>query len=174
MLAIKGPTPETQNRYVESLNLCASSLTLALSQLGAQDPADPVLTDRMMVEAIRKKNAEIAAATAEGRPVVEAPAARSGSTLPEVLVPDRDLDTGQRVVPGGYVLTDKTYEKLLERATKDPAIPLPEGLKQDILNYYADPDAPISTKKDAKKWAAVQAHLQVLTGMSVKADSNLP
>jgi hypothetical protein len=71
-------------------------------------------------------------------------------TLPVSLAPNRDLDTRQRVVPGGYLLTDQTYVKLLARVTKDPTRPVPEGLKQDILKYYADPDAPISTKRDTK------------------------
>jgi Zinc dependent phospholipase C len=78
---------------------------------------------------------------------------------------DRDLDTGQKVVPGGYPLTDKTYAQLLARITKVPAEPIPAGLKQDIVAYYADPAAPISTRKKPKEWAAVQERLQVLTGM---------
>ena len=78
---------------------------------------------------------------------------------------DRDLDTGQPVVPGGYPLTDKTYARLLARLTKVPTQPVPAGLKQDIIAYYADPAAPISTKKEPKEWAAVQEKLQVLIGM---------
>jgi len=78
---------------------------------------------------------------------------------------DRDLDTGQPVVPGGYVLTDRTYAQLLARVTKVPTEHIPVGLKQDILAYYADPSAPISTRKKPKEWAAVQEQLQVLVGM---------
>jgi hypothetical protein len=69
------------------------------------------------------------------------------------------------VVPGGYPLTDKTYARLLARLTKVPTQPVPAGLKQDIIAYYADPAAPISTKKEPKEWAAVQEKLQVLIGM---------
>ena len=78
---------------------------------------------------------------------------------------DRDLDTGQQVVPGGYPLTDKTYAKLLTRITKVPTEPIPAGLKQDIIAYYADPAAPITTKKKPKEWVAVQERLQVLVSM---------
>ena len=78
---------------------------------------------------------------------------------------DRDLDTGEPVVPGGYLLTDKTYAQLLARITKTSTDPIPAGLKQDIVAYYSDPAAPISTKKDAKEWAAVQERLQVLSHM---------
>jgi len=78
---------------------------------------------------------------------------------------DRDLDTGRPVVPGGYPLTDTTYAQLLARVTKVPTEPIPAGLKQDVIAYYADPAAPISTKKKPKEWAAVQKQLQVLSGM---------
>jgi hypothetical protein len=95
--------------------------------------------------------------------------AQSGRTLPAAQVPDRDLDTGERVVPGGYPLTDKTYAKLLARVTKDPSRPIPAGLKQDILRYYADPNAPISTKRNPKHWGKVQAQLQLLTNVPTHA-----
>jgi len=78
---------------------------------------------------------------------------------------DRDLDTGQRVLPGGYPLTDKTYAQLLARITRVPTEPIPAGLKQDIIPYYADPAAPISTKKKPKEWAALQEQLQLLIGI---------
>jgi Zinc dependent phospholipase C len=78
---------------------------------------------------------------------------------------DRDLDTGQPVVPGGYPLTDETYARLLNRITKTPAEPIPDGLKKDILAYYADPAAPVSTRKKPKEWAMLQTQLQGLMGM---------
>jgi hypothetical protein len=83
---------------------------------------------------------------------------------------DRDLDTGQQVVPGGYPLTDKTYAQLLARITKVSTEPIPAGLKQDIIAYYADSAAPISTKKKPKEWAAVQEQLQVLIGMKTSSE----
>ena len=69
------------------------------------------------------------------------------------------------MVPGGYPLTDKTYAQLLARITKVPTEPIPSGLKQDIIAYYADPAAPISTKKKPKDWVVVQEQLQILIGM---------
>jgi hypothetical protein len=135
MLAIKGPTMQTESLYIESVNLSAAALAAALKQLAMPSAGS---------------SAHVA--------------------LPESLVPDRDLDTGKRVVPGGYVLTDQTYAKLLARITKDATQLVPEGLKKDILSYYVDPNAPISTKHDTKKWALVQEQLRVLADMPVKAD----
>jgi hypothetical protein len=80
-------------------------------------------------------------------------------------IANRDLDTGAKVKPGGYPLTDKTYAKLLAMLTKTPDRPIPTQLKHDIQDYYADPSAPISTKNDPKQWAAVQANLKILDTM---------
>jgi hypothetical protein len=181
MLAIKGPTVYTESLYIESVNLSTTALALALNRLGApQLPAGGV-TDREMTEVIRRENAELSAAIASS-PVGVAvppagfivPPAGSTVTVPASLVPNRDLDTGKRVVPGGYPLTDQTYVKLLARVTKDPKRPIPEGLKHDILDYYADADAPISTKRDHKKWAQAQKQVQILTSMPTKTDPILP
>jgi hypothetical protein len=84
---------------------------------------------------------------------------------------NRDLDTGAPVRPGGYRLTDETYARLLHLLVSDPHHTIPPGLKADIQNYYADPNAPIYTRKNPKNWARVQADLQVLDTMPV---SNQP
>ena len=79
---------------------------------------------------------------------------------------NRDLDTGYRVKPGTYPLTDQTYARLLDRLTKLEA-PVPDLLKQDIEAYYSDPSAPIVTKKNKKAWKRVQAELVQLSSMPV-------
>ena len=89
-------------------------------------------------------------------------------TTPRDPVPNRDLDTGLKVRPGSYRLTDETYAKLLHRLVSDPTQLLPSALKQDLADYYADLDAPIATKKDPAKWSEVQADLKTLAGMPVR------
>ncbi len=86
---------------------------------------------------------------------------------PRQTLPNRDLDTGAPIQPGAYRLTDETYEKLLNRLVADPKHTVPPGLKADIAHYYADPNAPIRTKKDPQKWAQVQAGLETLKAMPV-------
>ncbi len=78
---------------------------------------------------------------------------------------NRDLDTGAKVKPGGYRLTDDTYAELLREITKAPLNAIPLGLKQDILEYYSDPSAPIVTKKNPKRWLEVQSELKLLAAM---------
>jgi Zinc dependent phospholipase C len=86
---------------------------------------------------------------------------------PNPTLPNRDLDTGAPVRPGAYRLTDDTYAKLLDKLVADPNHTVPPGLKTDIVNYYADPNAPIHTKKNPEKWARVQSELQTLRTMPV-------
>jgi hypothetical protein len=83
----------------------------------------------------------------------------------ERYIPNRDLDTGLVVKPGGYPLADRTYAKLLAMITKNPDKVVPNQLKHDLLGYYSDPEAPIITKNDPKKWAQVQANLKTLETM---------
>ena len=80
-------------------------------------------------------------------------------------LPNLDLDTGAKIQPGGYRLTDNTYAQLLHRITKDPNRLVPAQLKQNLLDYYADPNAPIATKKNIKAWARVQREVPILQGM---------
>lgn len=75
---------------------------------------------------------------------------------------NRDLDTGDKVKPGAYRLTDRTYAELLSKITALGNTKLPAGLRQDILEYYSDPNAPISTKRDKKAWERVQAELAIV------------
>jgi Zinc dependent phospholipase C len=83
---------------------------------------------------------------------------------------NRDLDTGAFVKPGAYRLTDETYAKLLAMITEKPGNVVPTQLKHDLIAYYADPDAPIITKKNPGQWAQVQANLKVLGGMKTVGD----
>lgn len=74
-----------------------------------------------------------------------------------------DLDTGYVTRPGSYRLTDETYAILLNRLTrKDPYRRIPAELRQNVLSYYADPNAPITTKKNPKAWKRVQKELPLL------------
>jgi hypothetical protein len=85
-------------------------------------------------------------------------------------LPNRDLDTGLKVNPGGYVLTDYTYAKLLAMLTKNPNQSIPAQVKHDLIDYYANPNSPIITKKDPAQWAIVQANLKTLQGMKTIGD----
>jgi hypothetical protein len=79
-------------------------------------------------------------------------------------VPDLDLDTGYAGKLGTDRLMDQTYATLLHEVTEKTAVS-PLGLRQNILGFYSDPNAPIETKRHPKKWARVQTELQTLRNM---------
>ena len=80
----------------------------------------------------------------------------------ELALANRDLDTGFKVRPGAYLLTDRAYAELLHKVTAKPGLPIPPALREDILAYYADPEAPINTKRNRKAWQKVLAQLEFL------------
>jgi hypothetical protein len=86
---------------------------------------------------------------------------------------NRDLDTGNVDGPGAYPLMDDTYAKLVSRLVSRPARTVPLGLRQAILDYYSDPDAPIRTRKNKKAWKKLKAQLLTLRQMTV-AGAALP
>ena len=85
-------------------------------------------------------------------------------------LPNRDLDTGFVVKPGGYPLTDETFARLLGKLTEHADRAIPAQVKHDIIAYYADPNAPITTKRSPRKWALVQDQLTTLKTMKTIGD----
>jgi hypothetical protein len=75
---------------------------------------------------------------------------------------DMDFDTGRETRAGEYSLADKTYAHLLDDLAKHNFDQASPQLCQNILSFYADPNAPIATKKNAKAWKATQEELDKL------------
>lgn len=131
----------------------------ALSDLSLRGPTET--TEQDYVTSINRSNAEFAdllkKIDEDGKNKFE--------------VPDLDLDTGFITKPGTYRLTDRTYAKLLHRVTENSARP-PLGLRQNILAFYSDPNAPIETKRHAKQWKRVQSELDILRQMPAQRIPN--
>jgi hypothetical protein len=88
-------------------------------------------------------------------------------------LPNRDLDTGAKVKGGEYALTDDTYAKLVGHLTSDPHRTIPNGLRDNILEFYGDLSAANSAKKDHRKWKRLISELQVMATMkSAEASSS--
>ena len=145
LLNIKGPTAAAEADYMHSL---VSATTIMRERLALFTPT-------------------------EARLPLPASATSSTATLgpsdAKHPLPNRDLDTGQVVKPGGYSLTDQTYAELLHRLTRKPDQPIPPGIKSDVQAYYSDPNAPITTKRNRKAWTQVQADLKTLAAMPTSA-----
>jgi hypothetical protein len=146
MVAVKGPSPAAEADYMHSL---LTAVTVFRDRLAFFTP------------------------TEAGQPQPGSTAAFTdplGPRDPMHPLPNRDLDTGLMVKPGGYPLTDQTYAELLHRLTRDPSQPIPPGIKSDVQAYYSDADAPITTKQKPRAWAQVQADLKTLAAMSTSTE----
>ncbi len=135
---VKGPTESTEADYIHSVSQSTAALRFVLRRFTP-------LASRLAV--------------IQGAAILEQP---FGPRDPLHPLPNRDLDTGYVVKPGGYPLTDSTYASLLHRLAQNPAQPIPPGIKRDIEAYYSNPNAPISTKRHPAQWAEVQTDLKTL------------
>jgi hypothetical protein len=73
-----------------------------------------------------------------------------------------DLDSGKETRAAEYSLTDDTYAKLLEQLTSRKFDLTTTALRDNILHFYGDLSAPITTKKDAAQWQGVLVSLDQL------------
>ena len=75
---------------------------------------------------------------------------------------DMDFDTGRETRAGEYSMADKTYAHLLNDLAKHEFAAATPQLRQNILSFYSNPNAPIATKKDSKAWRTAQEELEKL------------
>jgi hypothetical protein len=88
---------------------------------------------------------------------------------------DRDFDTGEATRAGEYKLTDHTYAALLDGLARRHFDGVTPDLRDNILAFYSNLNAPIATKKRRKEWARTLAELQQLKGVQVvSAPAPLP
>ena len=146
LVNVKGPTEQTEADYAHSVAVSTTSLRRILI--------------RFTPEAARYKG-PIPPLGSLTHPDNSTPRRRD----PDHPLPNRDLDTGRVVQPGGYPLTDSTYADLLHRLVQDPKQGIPPGIKEDVQAYYSNLELPIATKKDPERWKQVLADLNALAGM---------
>jgi hypothetical protein len=80
----------------------------------------------------------------------------------DLKLPNKDFDTGKLTAAGEYPLTDKAYEKLLKQLSERKFDRLTPQLKENILEFYSNLNAPIRTKKSKKAWTLTLANLELL------------
>jgi hypothetical protein len=166
MVAVKGPTAETEAEYLHSVATSVAALRRTLA--GFTPPAAPK-TSSTGGEAPGPEVKKAELPDQPARPVAASLRPKSDGPKetrdPKHPLPNRDLDTGKVVQPGGYSLTDSTFAHLLHVLTRQPTEPIPPGIKEEIQAYYANLDLPITTKKDPQQWAQVLADLDTLKTM---------
>jgi hypothetical protein len=92
----------------------------------------------------------------------------------KVDLPNRDFDTGKETRRGEYALTDKTYAELVDNLTSKTSDPLSPALREDLLRFYADPNASDATRKNAKAWQKLQAEWEGLKQRAVSKTGEEP
>ena len=156
LLAIKGPTSETEVDYIHSVIVSTNELNRTLRRF---TPPAASGTHANTPPSTPPTSKEIAA-----QPVPRQ------SRDPFHPLTNRDLDTGYPARPSGYSLTDETYATLLHRLTLTPANPIPPGIQSDILAYYSNLDLPFATRKDPGAWKALLQDLATLRSMPTSTE----
>ncbi|MFZ0734385.1 MAG: zinc dependent phospholipase C family protein [Candidatus Sulfotelmatobacter sp.] len=77
-------------------------------------------------------------------------------------LPNTDFDTGRVTHAGEYGLTDDSYARLLNQLAKQNFVKVTPELRENILSFYSDPRAPLSTKRNAAAWNKTQDELRRL------------
>jgi hypothetical protein len=73
-----------------------------------------------------------------------------------------DFDTGRMTHAGEYGLTDNAYAHLLDQLAHDDFNQITPELRDNILAFYSDPNAPVKTKRNTAAWDKTQAELEKL------------
>lgn len=84
----------------------------------------------------------------------------------KLVLPNCDLDTGQPTKAAEYSLTDEAYAKLLAQLTERKFDLTSPELRNNILEFYSDPSAPIETKRDPNRWQSVLTSLDQLRSVA--------
>jgi hypothetical protein len=77
-------------------------------------------------------------------------------------LPNDNFDVGEATGPGKYGMNDDAHAKLLDRLASQKFAGISPEVRDELLHFYSEPDAPYSTKRDAKAWANVQSQLSQL------------
>ncbi len=146
LVAVKGPTEQTEADYAHSVAVSTTTL-------------------RRILEHFTPEAARYKGPIPQLGSLIQPNDTSSVARDPLHPLLNRDLDTGRVVQPGGYSLTDSTYAGLLHKLTQNPGQPIPPGIKEDIQSYYSNLDLPITTRQDPDKWKQVLADLNTLAAM---------
>jgi len=91
-----------------------------------------------------------------------------------LVLPNRDLDSGNETKAAEYSLADDTYARLLTRLSDKQFSQTSPALRANILDFYSDLSLPIETKKDQGHWRGVQMSLEQLRLITPADDSPAP
>ena len=80
----------------------------------------------------------------------------------QLALPNDNFDTGDTTGPGKYFLNDQTEAELLDQLAKQHFAGASPDLRAELLQFFAQPDAPNAVRRNRKEWAKVQAEVEQL------------
>ena len=83
-------------------------------------------------------------------------------------LPNSNFDVGAPTPPGKYRLNDDAHAKLLDALAQKNFAEVSPELRAELLNFFADPDSPNTTKRNPKLWSRVEANVRQLKEMPAK------
>jgi hypothetical protein len=75
---------------------------------------------------------------------------------------NNNFDTGGMTGPGKYRMNDNAHAKELGMLAELQFAGASTQVREELLHFYSEPDAPYATKRDAKAWTKVQVQLEQL------------
>jgi hypothetical protein len=93
-------------------------------------------------------------------------------------LPNDNFDVGEATGPGIYAMNDDAHAKLLDKLADRKFAGISPELRDELLHFFSEPDAPYATKRDAKAWATVQLELgqlkNAVPSVAAGSGSNVP
>jgi hypothetical protein len=80
-----------------------------------------------------------------------------------------NFDVGRVTQPGQYRLADRAQTRLLDELAKKKFQGVTVEIRNEILQYFSDPNVSFEAKKNQKKWAQVNDELEQLRNFRPKA-----
>ena len=77
-------------------------------------------------------------------------------------LPNNNFDLGEHSGPGKYRLNDDAHAELLDKLAENKFAGATPELEAELLHFFAEPDAPYATKRNARAWTKLQSQLQQL------------
>jgi hypothetical protein len=79
---------------------------------------------------------------------------------------NNNFDVGEFTGPGKYFMNDDAHAELLDRLAAQDFADMSPDLRAELLDFFADPNAPYATKRKPKEWSKVEVELQRLKSMA--------
>jgi hypothetical protein len=89
-------------------------------------------------------------------------------------LPNHNFDVGEDTGPGKYRLNDEAHAELLDKLAEKKFAGATAEIKSELLHFFADPDAPYATRRNAKAWAKAQTQLQKLRAVAESSLTSPP